>query len=313
MRDCQRKRTAEEAKNDNKRWPLMNEEDTQKFTHEEMEEPENNMENNKADSSWMVSLIRTTITFIITDTKSSNMGVGSQKIDTKIDVESYKMDDDSRAKERTYKIEGLIDSGASANFLSEKVVKLLKVPVIRGSEDLCFVLANGEKFTIPNLQGHNISFQVMDETLRNNFIILKKPFDEVVLGMPFLMHIQQTTLWTKLFHAKAIKLRLDKNHHLTQSMELRSDIPKQYRQYRHLFDSNIIDVLPPHREWDCRIEYDTSRGPVTSKAYCTTLEEQVALREFLQENLKKGFIRESHSTYASPILFQRKKTEELRM
>ena len=38
----------------------------------------------------------------------------------------------------------------------------------------------------------------------------------------------------------------------------------------------------------------------------------LVLKKFLEENLKKGFIRSSTSSYASPVLFARKLGEGLR-
>ncbi|RXW14009.1 hypothetical protein EST38_g11846 [Candolleomyces aberdarensis] len=47
--------------------------------------------------------------------------------------------------------------------------------------------------------------------------------------------------------------------------------------------------------------------------YCLTQDEQKALAEYIKENLSKGFIHRSTSPAASPILFVRKKTGDLRL
>ena len=49
------------------------------------------------------------------------------------------------------------------------------------------------------------------------------------------------------------------------------------------------------------------------KLYNLSLVEQIELKKFIDENLKKGFIRESKSHMASPFFFIKKKNRKLRL
>ena len=48
---------------------------------------------------------------------------------------------------------------------------------------------------------------------------------------------------------------------------------------------------------------------VPGKIYTLTKPEQVALKEFIQDHLKKGYIKPSISLYTTPFFFIKKKTE----
>ena len=60
------------------------------------------------------------------------------------------------------------------------------------------------------------------------------------------------------------------------------------------------------------IELTPGSKPVDCKVYPLNLDEQKALDEFLEENLKSGRIRPSNSPMASPFFFVKKKDGALR-
>ena len=71
--------------------------------------------------------------------------------------------------------------------------------------------------------------------------------------------------------------------------------------------------FPNPRPWDHEIEL-LSDAPQTlnCKVYPLPPGQQKALDEFLNEHLKKGYIRRSNSPYASPFFFIKKKDGKLR-
>ncbi|ETW78670.1 hypothetical protein HETIRDRAFT_219397, partial [Heterobasidion irregulare TC 32-1] len=78
-------------------------------------------------------------------------------------------------------------------------------------------------------------------------------------------------------------------------------VPKEYWDYRKVFEGRKPGKLPPKRPWDHKIELkDGMEHSLRPKLYSLSPMEQTELKKFIDENLKKGFIRESKSHIASP-------------
>jgi hypothetical protein len=93
-----------------------------------------------------------------------------------------------------------------------------------------------------------------------------------------------------------------------------SFIPTKYMPWADsVFSETAVNDLPPHRVYDCAIEIEEGKSPPFGPLYRLTQDEQKSLGVYLDENLQKGFIRRSTSPAASPILFVRKKTGDLRL
>ena len=90
----------------------------------------------------------------------------------------------------------------------------------------------------------------------------------------------------------------------------------QYRQNHHygkVFSEIKAQRFLKSRQWDHAIDLKPD-APETldSKMYPLPVGQQEALDEFLQEHLKKGYIRVSQSPYAAPFFFVKKKDDKLR-
>ena len=71
--------------------------------------------------------------------------------------------------------------------------------------------------------------------------------------------------------------------------------------------------FPESRPWDHEIELlPDAPSTLDCKVYPLSYGEQIALEEFLEEHLDKGYIRRSNSPYASPFFFVKKKDGKLR-
>ena len=73
------------------------------------------------------------------------------------------------------------------------------------------------------------------------------------------------------------------------------------------------DALPKHQEWDHEIKIMEGCTPTKQPIYPLSPQKLDALREYLEENLQKGFIRESQSPAGYPILFVPKSDGSLRL
>ena len=80
-----------------------------------------------------------------------------------------------------------------------------------------------------------------------------------------------------------------------------------------LFKKAVADVLPPHRQYDYKITLKERFTPLFGPIYSLPIPELKVLRELLDENPSKGFIRASSSPTEAPILFVKKSDGLLRL
>ncbi|KAI1000932.1 hypothetical protein K3495_g7266 [Podosphaera aphanis] len=99
----------------------------------------------------------------------------------------------------------------------------------------------------------------------------------------------------------------------TETEELQVKLPSWLHHQTAAFSKLDSRVLPPHRPIDHKIVLKEGTQPPFGKLYGMTREELLALREWLNDNLSKGFIRASSSPAASPVLFVKKPDGTLRL
>ena len=91
-------------------------------------------------------------------------------------------------------------------------------------------------------------------------------------------------------------------------------LPSQYTDFKDVFSKAASDMLAPHRLYDLKITLDKEKANTLgfSPLYQHSLEELKACKQYLVENLHKGFIAQSQAPFAAPILFARKANGGLR-
>jgi len=90
-------------------------------------------------------------------------------------------------------------------------------------------------------------------------------------------------------------------------------VPSYLHDFRNIFTKDGLNRLPPERPGiDHRIETKPGFIPKMSKIYPLSEKEQSAVKAFIDENKKKGFISKSKSPQASGFFFVGKKSGELR-
>jgi hypothetical protein len=90
-------------------------------------------------------------------------------------------------------------------------------------------------------------------------------------------------------------------------------IPEEYQRYAKLFNEKLETGLPKHSKWDHEITLMPGKKPKFYRIYPLNEVQLEALRKYLDENLKKSYIRPSISPTGYPILFVPKKNGELRL
>ena len=77
--------------------------------------------------------------------------------------------------------------------------------------------------------------------------------------------------------------------------QLASSLPDSLKDYLDVFSASNTKRLAPHRDIDLAIELQPGKEPPYGPIYPLSQTKLAALRDFLEENLAKGFIRESKS------------------
>src|SRR5258706_6652720 len=90
-------------------------------------------------------------------------------------------------------------------------------------------------------------------------------------------------------------------------------IPAKYHEFCDVFSGEKVGTLALHRPYDLQINVKEGAKPIHRPIYSLSPLELVALREFLKEHTRNGFICPSKSPWGSPVLFIKKKDGSLHL
>lgn len=80
-------------------------------------------------------------------------------------------------------------------------------------------------------------------------------------------------------------------------------LPPEYHDYVNAFSVAESDKLPPYRSYDHKIQLEPGKIPDHGLIYGMSRDELLVLKKYLEDNLRKGFIRTSTSSATSLVLF----------
>lgn len=238
----------------------------------------------------------------------------------------------------------LVDSGAEGQFLSnelakEQGIRLLPLvhPITPRNVDGTVIKSGLITHYAPQ------TFSVGNRTYQDNFMVTDIGQNQAILGLPWLQKVNPQIDWKGrtiaiwklgLMSGQSIGDTLGIRKHLetiqsltigrtTTSTELAQGqpqikrvledmIPAQYHEFLSVFDKKAAERFPPSRPCDHAITLKKDFIPRDCKIYQMAPKEQTALDEFIDENLRKGYIRPSKSPMASPFFFVGKKDGALR-
>ena len=99
--------------------------------------------------------------------------------------------------------------------------------------------------------------------------------------------------------------------HEGKELMTEASIPMQYKDFADIFSEEAAKRFPPTCDDDHAIEFKpTVPDTFSCKIYPILIEETKFLREWIDNNLGKNFIRESRSPYTSPTFLIKKKNED---
>jgi hypothetical protein len=92
-----------------------------------------------------------------------------------------------------------------------------------------------------------------------------------------------------------------------QKKDLKMEIPLEFMEYRSIFEKKSSERLPNHCEWDLKINLKPGFKKKIAPVYEVPENLKPTFYKWLNENLQKGYIRESESDPASGFFFVAKK------
>ena len=84
-------------------------------------------------------------------------------------------------------------------------------------------------------------------------------------------------------------------------------VPEEYHKYLNVFSKKELERMPIRKPWDHAIDLKDTFKPKNGRIIPLSPQEQEEVTAFLDDQLKKGYIRPSKSPQTSPVFFVPKK------
>ena len=215
-----------------------------------------------------------------------------------------------RLEEQKQTLIALIDSGATQSFIHHNIVRSLKL--------------NTKKLECPisilNVDGTTNSHGLIREEVKTKLsvgswsgeisLLVADLYDsQVILGADWLVKANPQINW------KDNSMEFNRIRMTTQNKD---QIPPQYQDYSDVFSEEKATRLPTRKKWDMEIELEIPPQEYQSKIgrggiYAMTHEERKELKEWVEEQLAKGYIKPSRSPIAAPVFYVPKKDGKKRL
>lgn len=244
---------------------------------------------------------------------------------------------------KVVKVYPFLDNGADSSFISPSFMESLDLTPIPLATPIELLLANGQtagmiEATSPPLQMHigkhveTIVFHVTDIQhdiiIGNSWLFKHNPkvnwrtgevlFDshdclsgctslpESVQGLSAPPFLASSDIGVTSMSLAALSEHVFPTLHSTPSSS--GSVPAELLQaFPDLFKEPEGECVPPIRDFDCPINLVPGAEPVKGRNFQLTREEERLLKNWIENNLKKGIIRPSNSPWASPCFYVNQK------
>jgi len=95
--------------------------------------------------------------------------------------------------------------------------------------------------------------------------------------------------------------------------EAKKLVPEKFHKWIKIFEKKQSERMPMRKLWDHVIDIKEGFVPRKGKVYLLLREEREEVREFIKEQLQKGYIRPSKSLQTAPVFFVGKKDGKKQM
>ncbi|WVZ80184.1 LOW QUALITY PROTEIN: hypothetical protein U9M48_027681 [Paspalum notatum var. saurae] len=211
----------------------------------------------------------------------------------------------------------LFDSRATHTFLSKSYALRHGIKMYKLKEDYHITAPSSPVAT--GLMAKRLKIDIGPESFVINPVVLPHQGIDVILGMNWMvennaiLHVGSREVQLKSqATGKILKVHIPEQKHLeatvntTELQEIKK-IPVVY-EFPDVFLEELPG-LPPDRDVEFKIDLIPGTAPVSRRPYRMAPDELKELKTQLQEQLDKGFIRPSSSTWGCPALFVEKKDQ----
>jgi hypothetical protein len=160
--------------------------------------------------------------------------------------------------------------------------------------------------------------------MKLGFFIANLGCDRVILGHPWFKAFNPIIDWTTnqltgpdiIIETAGFRIKNQVNSATLKppgdQLEVKKLIPLQYHQHWRVFSKEAAQCIPPSHPDNHAIKLKPGAPTkLDCKIYRQTDKELAALKQYIDENLAKGYIVESKSPYASPLFFRAKSDGKL--
>ena len=201
-------------------------------------------------------------------------------------------------KEKPIFLRALIDSGAEGVFINSQIINRYEIPQQPLSNPITIKNVDGTTNKEKEISRYiRPIMKIGDKTEPTKFWVTSIGQEDIILGLPWLQKNNPQINWAD----NIIRI----NQLLKKERKL--EIPEYCRKYYKIFNKKAAERFPPEQPYDHAINLKSDFEIKDCPVYSLTPKEMDALDDFLEENLRKGFIRPSKSPIASPFFFVPKK------
>src|SRR4051812_15431686 len=207
----------------------------------------------------------------------------------------------------------LFDTGASHSFISRAFVDKYKLPTESMKESIRVSSPGGDM--IASAGCRDLTVRIGTHNFIAHMVVLESQGLDVILGMDWMSmhggHIDcaQRAVSLKTPDGKRIRFKSAVRPGRCKLNSLKGvsmDTVPVIRDYPDVFPKELPG-MPPDREVEFLIELMPGTGPIAKRPYKMDVDELKELKKQLKEQLDKGFIQPSSSSWGAPVLFVEKK------
>lgn len=228
-------------------------------------------------------------------------------------------------------LRALVDSGASLNFIDPALCNSLGLPIVMTDDVPDIALGDGRTAPIKHFTLLTVLPGEGFEAYTDQFYVFPIGKPGLILGTPFFRSHKPVFDWENLRIIPQNPLRTLENlrsmvpsdRHRDLLLPLREpdkgpevilgQLPDEFSEFSDVFSEDLAEQLPKHSQFDHDIVLLPDTVPRYGPVYKTSEPQAKYLHDYILDNLRRGWIRPSKSSWSSPVLFAAKKDGSMRM
>lgn len=209
--------------------------------------------------------------------------------------------------------------------MSHEFARQHQIPLISCNSHLAVEALNGCPLCEGRVLYTTVDLHLQTGTLHteNTRFYITSPHNLVILGLPWLRQHNPLISWkegriSQWDSSCQTEYLTDSSSILVQTVTLRDEpvlppnLPSKYSNLAEAFSKYRAPELPPNRSSDCFIELLPGAAPPKGCIFPRSQLESNAMKNYINEEISKGFIRPSTSPASTGFFFIKKKDGGLR-